>query len=234
MKKSKRNFIVLIFFSFIGVSIVSIIFPGVIPFRMFELWNTSGKMSDWLIASWPIFAWAIGLNVLVSLTTRNRKEHNRNAEKIFVGGAVLSLIAGVTEEIGFRWLIFLNSILIIKIMNFLFFGFLGLPLAEPVYKYFSAPIANFLTMGSMEHILFHRAGWSVGAGLMASNSFFSDGHKYLGWLGQVNSWFIGMFMFLILFEYGLLAWITIHFLYDLSIFCVRYVDIAIERAIGWA
>jgi len=39
-----------------------------------------------------------------------------------------------------------------------------------------------------------------------------------------------MFMFYLLFKYGLVAAIVVHFLYDLFIYLVRYLDSIFERS----
>ena len=56
--------------------------------------------------------------------------------------------------------------------------------------------------------------WGIGAGMLAANAFFRDGHKYQGNFGMVNSWFIGMYMFHILFTYGLPECMFAHFAYN--------------------
>lgn len=99
------------------------------------------------------------------------------------------------------------------------------------YTYIAGPLASMVTLGKMSNILFHPSGWAVGSALLSSNGFFRDGHKYLGLFGWINSWFIGMFMFWLLFEYGIVACIVVHFLYDFFIEVVRYMDKVIERAL---
>ncbi|HMO22056.1 MAG TPA: hypothetical protein PKC98_13950, partial [Candidatus Melainabacteria bacterium] len=68
--------------------------------------------------------------------------------------------------------------------------------------------------------------------LISANSRFRDGHKYQGFLGWVNSWFLGMVFFYMTLTYGLVAAIAVHFLYDMIIFLVIYIDMVIERARG--
>ncbi|MDO8572122.1 MAG: hypothetical protein Q7R79_05575, partial [bacterium] len=207
--------------------------PSSVPFSIGEFWHIRGGFWDWCAASWPIFAWGAGLTAIVSLLTRNTPETNSDAEVIIVGGFLISLWAGIMEEICFRWLIFLGDIVMVQIGNFLFFGFLGFGIPEWLFTHIFRPIADFFTGGNLTPQLFHPAGWFVGAGLLAANASFRDGHKYQGLFGLLNSWFIGMFLFWLMFQYGLLACIVVHFLYDLFIFAVRYIDDAVERALGW-
>lgn len=231
-QKEGRNYLVSAFFAAIFVAVVLVIWPDTLPFSYFELWHIKGGVGDWLYTAIPIFAWGAGFTFVVSMLTRNKPEENRNAEINLGKGFLLSLWAGVMEEICFRWLIFMSSIIGVKIVNFLIFGFLGLGIPELLQVYVLGPVANFCTLGYLEQVLIRPEAWAVGAGLLAANGFFRDGHKYLGIIGFVNSWFIGMFMFFLLFKYGLVACILVHFLYDLAIFAVRYVDQVIERAQG--
>ena len=120
----------------------------------------------------------------------------------------------------------------LAILNWIFFGFAGLGLIELLQVHILGPIANWATLGLLERYIDNPANWLIGAALMSSNSMFRNGHRYLGWFGFINSWFIGMFMFYLLFKYGLVACIVVHFVYDLLIFFVRYVDKFIERSFG--
>ena len=93
--------------------------------------------------------------------------------------------------------------------------------------------SSFLTLGTIDNILYHPFGWFVGAGIILANAKFRDGHKYQGKFGFINSWFIGMYLFWLMFEYGLVACIVIHFLYDMLIFFIHYLDAVKERAQGY-
>jgi len=181
-------------------------------------------------------------------------------------GFIISVLAGLLEEISFRWLIFLGAFLGLWIMNFIFAGFLvliacvgvgyllgalidphegggiggfiglilgvvmivvlgltgNLPpgLLEWIHLNITAPIADWTTFGALHDQLYHPAGWLAGAAVLSANAGFRDGHKYQGILGYVNSWFLGMVFFWLMFTYGLLAAILVHFLYDLIIFAV--------------
>jgi len=82
----------------------------------------------------------------------------------------------------------------------------------------AGPFANWITLGYLEPYIFHPTGWLVGAAMLSVNASFRDNHKYQGWVGVLNSWFIGMFLFWVMFTYGILVAILMHFLYDLMIF----------------
>jgi hypothetical protein len=225
----QENYLSKAFFGFFIIILVRWLFPDIIPYSLFEFWNMhDGGLMDWLITAWPIFAWAAGVNIIHYFFADKSRRAYMDAEKLFGAGLVSSLWAGVMEEICFRWLIFLSGIWGIKFANFIFFGFLGFGIPEWTQIHLWGPLANFATLGYLNGILTNPSLWAVGASLLATNAFFRDGHKYQGWLGYVNSWFIGMFMFWVLFKYGLVACITIHFAYDaiidITLYCMRVVE----------
>jgi hypothetical protein len=219
------------FFSFLFVLVVQWLWPKTIPFGTFEFWKKQ-QIFEGIIASWPIFVWGCGVTLIHAFFTRNRPDVNRNAESLLIGGAVVSIIAGVFEEMIFRWTIFLSGIVAIKVSNFLFFGFLGFGIPEWFQVNISGPVVNFLTLGKMKWLVIDM-GWVVGAATIAANAKFRAEHAYLGPFGLVNSWIIGFFLFWVMFNYGLLTSIIVHFLYDMFIYIVKYVDAAIERERGF-
>ena len=99
-------------------------------------------------------------------------------------------------------------------------------------KHRGGPVVNFLTLGHLQPYLLGSLGWAVGAAIISSNGKFRDGHAYQGLFGWINAWFCGMFFFYLMFTYGILASIIVHFLYDILIFIVVYLDAVIERARG--
>lgn len=209
------------------------IFPGIIPFGFFEFWRLDNNLIfNGIKSSWPIFCWCVVVTLVIHTFTTNSRIVNRNAEDLLKGGFVISLFAGIVEEILFRWIFFFGAIVGVKLSNFLFFGWLGFGIPEWFYNTVVAPVNNFFTLGKISGILYNPLGWFLGSAVIIANVKFRDGHKYLGWFGYINSWFIGIFLFWILFEYGLPACIAVHFIYDMLIFIVRYVDAAIERARG--
>ena len=69
--------------------------------------------------------------------------------------------------------------------------------------------------------------WFVGAALLSANAMFRNGHKYQGPIGIVNSWYIGMFLFWIMFQFGLIVAIIVHILYDVIVFTVKHLDVTV-------
>ena len=63
--------------------------------------------------------------------------------------------------------------------------------------------------------------------MLYTNAFFRDGHRYQGPIGVLNSWFAGMFLFWIMFTYGLPAAILVHFMYDFLIFSLGAIRVAL-------
>ena len=218
------------FFTFFFILFIQTYWPGVIPFDTFAFWEKT-DIAGGMKASIPIFLWGGTLTLLHSVITYNKPEINRDAEDLLFGGFIVSAIAGIFEEIAFRWLLFFDSIVAVKIFNFLFFGFLGFGLSEFLHNWFLGPIVDFFTLGKMTWLIFGK-GWAVGAALIIANAKFRKEHAYLGIFGFFNSWFIGFFLFDIMFEYGMLAVITVHFVYDMIIFIIRYFDAVFERFQG--
>ncbi len=204
------------------------IWPSIFPFSFLEFWTIEKWSNDVFWNAWPLFAWGVGVTTIVSLVTRNEAHHNRFAEQFLSKGFAISLMAGVFEEIVFRWLLFFLAIPLVIFLNGITFGLYGW-----FYETVLGPIADVTSLGKLHHMLFGEYGWVIGAAIVSANAQFRNGHTYQGLLGLINSWFIGMFLFLIMFEHGLPMAIAIHFLYDMFIFVVRYVDAAIERMLGW-
>lgn len=217
----------------IVVGIVKLFWPEFIPFKAFEFWYFQGRLIDVLILSWPILAWGAAVNIVFSLMGRNDPKLNKNAGCVLALGTGISTFAGVFEEISFRWILFYSAIVGAKVTNFLFFGWAGFGISEWLYTNILGPVANFLTLGYLEPHLFGPLGWAVGAAIVTSNAQFRDGHGYQGWFGWVNSWFLGMYFFYVMFTHGLFAAMLVHFLYDMLIFVVRYIDMSVERKLGW-
>lgn len=226
---SERNYLSEIITGLIVVPLIMWLFPKAVPFGFFELWHLEGNFASWFSYSWPILAWGAFLATMVSIFTRNTWEDNHNAEGNLIKGYGISAFAGIMEEIGFRWIIFMSAIISVKVSNFLFFGWLGFGLGEWLQVHFFGPVCNFLTIGLLSEQLVNPANWAIGAGLLSANAFFRDGHKYQGPLGYINSWFCGMFLFAIVFKFGLPVAIVVHFLYDVIVFTVHYLDCIVER-----
>ncbi|MBY0359716.1 MAG: CPBP family intramembrane metalloprotease [Candidatus Obscuribacterales bacterium] len=210
------------------VAVLHLFFPH--PYSFMELWQTKGTLPQWLLDSKPILYWALGFTLFVAATTKNTWRENHNAEEFLQRGLWVSLRAGVMEEIVFRWLIFMASIILAQIFDFILGGFLfERGLLRFANEEFLLPLADYVTNGLLHNVLSNKDTWYIATAVLLANAKFRDGHKYQGFFGLVNSWFIGMYMFYLLFTYGLLACIAVHFTYDAIIFLIRYIDRVIER-----
>ncbi|HEY9774625.1 MAG TPA: hypothetical protein V6C81_12550 [Planktothrix sp.] len=215
---------------FIGV--VNYFWPWAIPFKFFELWQPKGTITEWLWTSRWILGWGTGVTLLMAFLHRDKLSEIRNAESEYLKDCRTAIQAGVLEEICFRWLQFMAFIVTARVANFLFFGFLGFGVPHWLMLHFFGPVSNWFTLGLLGAYLINPANWVVGLAIIKANSSFRDGHKYLGLFGFINSWFIGMFFFYLMFQYGLLAGIIVHALYDFLIFTVKYLHMLYERAAG--
>lgn len=232
-EEKKRSYISIAISTLVFITIVKAIRPQTIPFDFFHFWKIGGSLIEAVKHSWILLLWGTGITTLVSVFTRNSREENRYAEDHLLNGLLVSIKAGVMEEICFRWILFFGAMVSLKIVNWLFFGWAGFGIAEWFYTHFFIPVANFFTLGYLKPILMNGFGWAVGAAVISVNGDFRNGHAYQGIIGMINSWFGGMFFFYLMFKYGLPAAILVHFLYDLFIFVVEYVDRVIERHRGW-
>jgi hypothetical protein len=216
----------------VGVILASIVValtykfgPGIIPYTTEQIWDTHGtRLTNWLYSGKYLFAWGVGVNVIYHLV---RKEdlltwfYQRVVSRgsILARGLVVSTLAGVLEEITYRWLYFLCAFPVLTLLNYLLLGFMDYGLLELLSVYVMAPVADFTTLGYLSAYL-DDPNWLVGGAMLGANALFRDEHRYQGLIGYVNSWFIGMAMFYFMFTYGLMAAIVIHFTYDMLIFIV--------------
>lgn len=232
----------------IGAMIVVLVFewlwPDVIPFTFTQFLHLNAPISEVLRFSIPVFLWGGVLSLILVVVTRNEPEMNQVAELLVPVGFVASVVAGVFEELAFRWLIFYNQIIGYWLTNQIFFavwGWIGIP--EWWHLHVTAPVVNFV-LGLPFLQVFHLAelqpfisgeflGWAVGAAIVTSVGKFRDAHVYHGLFGKVNVWFIGMFMFVLMFKYGLFAAMIVHFTYDLIVFMVIAIDAIVEKRRGF-
>ncbi len=178
-------------------------------------WQIRGSMTDGLGDVWFIFVWGTGITFLVGfLQILARQPRDEEPAEIFLVGLWKSLNAGLFEEMIFRWLMFMSVMVLLQFLNFITFG-----IVRWVYVEGFIPLANWLTLGALSPQLLG-AGWVLAAAVVMCNWRFQTGHIYLGWFGWLNSWFLGMVFFWLMFNYGLWTAIVAHILYDAGIFTV--------------
>lgn len=176
-------------------------------------WQYKTSVGAGLASVWYIFAWAFVLtSIVAAVLIWKRVPSTSSASSQFVGGLAISALAGVVEEIIFRWLVVLSAPAGLTLANWITFGFV---------KWFNVhlllPFANWLTLGILAPQL-HDSNWVMAAAILSAAAAFRKQHAYLGLFGYVNSWFIGMVMFYLVFNYGIITAIVAHFAYDAIVF----------------
>ncbi len=239
LKSKERNWIAATIIGAITIALVNWIWPGVIPIETFSLWDHhNGGVTDWLVVGVPVFVWGFAIQTISEFVKSASSKgffesllriDDPSPTQVFFGGLVVSAWAGFAEEVGFRWLIFLSTIVWVKVSNFIFLGFAGLNIIAWLHNHVFGWLADKVTFGYLHDIIFHSSGWAVGAAMLSSNAFFRDGHKYQGIKGILNSWFLGMFFFWVMFHHGLWAAITVHFVYDVIVFTVAALGLAARK-----
>ena len=224
---SVRGVLISMLITFGLLAVSSLIFPDLLPFGLFEFWALKGSLMEAILISYPAYLFGMGLNAFYLFRTYNN--YTETPTEILLTGIGISVRAGVLEEVLFRWLIFLSATLFLPVLDWLLLGFMGLNVIEWVYVGVMCPVANFFTLGLLKQFLLHSTRWSIGAALISANSRFRDGHSYQGIMGFTVSWFMGMYFFWLMFTYGLVAAILVHFIYDFLIFLVVWTDAVIER-----
>jgi hypothetical protein len=223
------NYLASAFWGFIIIGLLIFFWPSLIPFKYFEFWTIKGSVWKAAEGAWPIYLFGLAFNLLNCL--RN-KDYPAKPHEILLMGFGLSLWAGVMEELCFRWIIFLSAIVMIPFLDWLLLGFMGIHIVHWVYNIL-LPIADFFTLGYLHPYLANGYGWAVGAAVISSNGKFRDGHGYQGLIGLTVSWFMGMYFFWMMFTYGLIAAMVVHFLYDLLIFLLVAIDASLKKR-RWA
>ena len=234
-EKKKSSYVKKAFWSLIVIIVVKAIWPNFIPLNILHFWETKKSLYEWFTSAGWFFIWGIFLFIVIYLVKASQISYmdlrETSPKKILKAGVVISMRAGVIEEICFRWLIFLAGIVTIRISNWILGGFMGSEYGLPkwFYMHIIGPLANFMTAGYVHDIIFHPNGWFIGAALISANSLFRDGHSYQGIIGWIDSWFFGMLMFFILFKYGLIACIILHFSFDMMLFILVAITTIIHK-----
>lgn len=179
-----------------------------------EIWHHNPDVLGGLASVWFIFLWGGGMTLVMGFILINTPRSYFPGE-VLGHGMWISVNAGIFEEIIFRWLRFAIAMIMLPFLNFITFGFF-----QWLYGSILIPIANWATFGALHEWLYHPAGWIMGAAIVSANGKFRSAHYENGFFNWVNSWFIGMVMFWLMFNYGLLTAITAHILYDAIIFAI--------------
>lgn len=211
----------------IVVGFIILFAPSLSPFTFFQFWTLKGSLLEVVWSAWPLYVFMIILNAVTLF--RKYDGYKNTLNDLFQLGFRVAAWAGVVEEIFFRWLAFFGAIIMVPVLNSFVWWLTGYELMRMFYVEIVLPTANFFTLGYLQHILMDGYGWVVGAAVITANGQFRNGHLYQGFLGFTLSWFFGMYMFWIMFEYGLLAAILIHFLTDFLVFMTVWADAWYEK-----
>jgi Type II CAAX prenyl endopeptidase Rce1-like len=229
IKSSQQNYFSTILFAICYIAFVKWFFPSAIPLNWFFWRENSASVVQILMSSWPVFTFGIVFTSFVLLITKNNPESNYEAEEKLAEDIFISIYAGVTEEIAFRWILFLSCIPAIQLLDWFCGGFLfGNGLINFTYTKFFIPFADFLTFHQLTQYLYNPLSWSLGAAILSTNGKFRDGHSYQGPIGWLDAWFFGMFMYKIVWECGLPIAIFVHISYNSLIFILKYIDRKVE------
>lgn len=202
-----------------GFLILNWIWGDMVLVKFHDIWNHNPDVWGGIKAVWFIFLWGGGFTLVASLIKINTPRTHA-ADEILMFGMWASVNAGIFEEFLYRWLRFGIAMVILPFVNFLLFGWIpGFHgLIHVLYGSILAPIANIATFGALSEWLFHPASWTIGAAMISANGRFRAAHFANGWIGWINSWFGGMVLFWVMFNYGLVTAITVHILYDVIVF----------------
>lgn len=235
-----ENYILTACFVVMTIIVMRLLLPWqAVPFVFEEFLFFKGQWWEPILAAWPVFATGIVLNVIHMTTTVNPPEVQDNAPMIPIAGLTSSLFAGIMEEIVFRWVFLYGLMGAFWMGNELSKTWFDSPIIQNIATFFWP--FTLLIVGPNNPILTHPAAWEIGAtvgvwtiglAFFFSNLKFQSGHMYQGPVGLIFSGIAGLFFFYIAFNYGLLASMFVHFLFDWLVAWMCFVDVLIEKALG--
>lgn len=202
--------------------------PTLQPYGLFQLWDSTGSILSWLIAGSGIILW--GFLIAARTVALGDVDNNENAAKTFRSGVLLSISDAIGSELQYRWTYFFLFAMVLPIADWCLGGFMFTfgyttfngGVLHAFVTFIGAPVVNFLTYGLLEPQLMDSNKWFVAGAILWSTRLYRDMHQNPGVFGVLNSWFLGLMFFFIMFTYGLLATIVVHALYHLVIFSTLY------------
>ncbi len=193
-----------------------------IPFRFDTFLFYSGNP---FVTAAPIFIIGFALNAYKMINTVQPLEAHKSLKSIPLTGFTTSLMAGVLEEITFRWVMFFGFLGIFWLLDKFVGGSLQSLFVDNGPLYF----LNIYAVSGYVAILQPVGNWAIGLAALCSNWKFQEGHSYQGITGNLFSWVGGLFFFKVMFVNGLLAAIFVHFIFDLMTFVMLILDILYEK-----
>lgn len=184
-----------------------------------DLWQWPGQPLAGLRQVWWLFAWGFGLQFVVQIwQVIQRRPKEAGLRLMIKHGLWVSGHAGLFEELVFRLYGFLAAMSLLEYINHLVAGWLSTAATSAIL-----PVADAVTLGFL-HQQLRAEPWSVGVAIIIGSWFFSSAHIHYGRFSKVNVWLIGLVMFWLTFNYGLLTAILAHIIYDFAV----YVAIALS------
>lgn len=177
-----------------------------------DLEGKGQALSEGLSKVWFIFIWGVIGTVILYSISSSVKRYYVSPSEVFFKGWWVSLNAGVFEELIYRWLMFFIAMVMIPFSNVITFGFVKWMYVEALI-----PLANWATFGALEPQLLS-SNWVLGAAVVSACASFRKAHWGNGIFNWINSWFLGMVFFYLVFNYGIGTAIVAHVLYDGVIF----------------
>jgi hypothetical protein len=131
---------------------------------------------------------------------------------LLMRAAWFSVNAGFWEEICYRWLSFMSAMVLLPFFNAITFG-----LVHWLYTVIFIPFTNFITFGFMEpHLLTNN--WVLGAAVVSAAATFRREHKDKNLVGKIIVWYGGIFLFWMMFSYGIITAMVVHAMYDFIVY----------------
>lgn len=227
----------------VGIIFARLLLPfATVPFVFEEFLFFKGAWWEPIWAAWPLFLIGFVINFWKMATTTNPPEVQKNAPTIPIHGLSTSLFAGIMEEVVFRWVLLYGYMGILWILNDVTAYLFDVPILKIITEVVFGGFTTII-VGNAQDILVHPAAWTIGAAagtwtlglaILPSVMKFQQGHLYQGVTGWIFSGFAGLVFFHIMFNYGLFAGMWVHFLFDMMVFLMLFVDVLLEEQAGKA
>ena len=201
--------------------------PDVIPYTLGEFWIwDSATVWNGVCAPWLIYVWGFALTTFGVFKGHHIFAPIDDAEEdLLIGGMIRSTIAGVCEEIIFRYFVFYGAIIGTLVVDWILGGFIfDGGLAWFIYYWFMGWLTNLSCAFQLDWLIYNpEVPWFIASAAISANIKFRVEHAYQGFVGWYNSWIAGFVLFWVMFNYGLVAAILVHFLYDIVVYFTLYV-----------
>lgn len=202
----------LIIISFIIWLVVAPFLPGLF-YDPFEAWLFTDDVFGAVMESWPVFFYGVCIT-LVMFAFPHKYVHDK--EVVFLQDIYKSVMAGILEEVGYRCMFILMAILALFILDSIFFG-----AVMWVFENITFFIVDLMTFGLIRRYIYGLPAIFV-AGALIANLRFRDGHSYQGAIGMIQSWYMGLYLLVVMVTQGLAIAILVHMIYDLIISVMAY------------